>query len=162
MDKPYIKTDAAGRVIEDNRPGATTVHVLEKDALAKREERFTKGIERIADTLERYVDEKIESDKVLCGILRDMNIREEIKLKENQTMQEPKNNDAGVTSKAEPSNGDVVKALNQLKAEMAALTERCLALDLALETKVNQIEGNLAGNKMNLTDLLERIKVLEG
>ena len=49
-----------------------TVHVLEKDALAAREERFTQGIERIANSIERYVDERIESDKVLLGILRDI------------------------------------------------------------------------------------------
>jgi len=50
------------------------VHVLEQDALAKREERFTQGIERIADALEAYINERIESDKVLIGILSDMDL----------------------------------------------------------------------------------------
>jgi len=74
MAKPMLKTDNRGKIVEDNRPGATTIDVLEKDALPKREERFTQGIERIAEVLDRYVDEKIESDKVLIGVLQNMNL----------------------------------------------------------------------------------------
>ena len=77
MGKPMLKTNGHGKIVEDNRPGAKTIHVLEKDALAKREERFTQGVERIAEVLERYVDEKIETDKLLLGLLNEMNLRQE-------------------------------------------------------------------------------------
>ena len=38
----------------------------------KREERITQGVERIADALEGYINERIESDKVLFGLLREI------------------------------------------------------------------------------------------
>jgi len=48
----------------------------ERDEAVEVVHRILNNTDRIAETFERYVDEKIESDKVLIGLLNDMKLRQ--------------------------------------------------------------------------------------
>lgn len=89
-------------------------------------------LERIAGLLEWFVDQKIESDKVLCGILKTMNNREEIKWTKGDVMA-GNETDQGVVNAQSTDIKAFMKVVNEIHEEMlknlSRLADRITALE---------------------------------
>jgi len=91
-------------------------------------------LERIADLLEWFVDQKIESDKVLCGILKTMNNREEIKWNQGEIMA-GNETDQGVVNAQSTDIKAFMKVVNEIHEEMLKNLSRLAGRVTALEAK---------------------------
>ena len=109
---------------------------LERKMMAKKEEEVLEAfqslvdvIDRVADALEYYIKDRIESDKVLIGLLNDMNLRQE----KESTMTRENENQGVMTSQqmdVEEFKKSVLKIEKDLNTALSSLSERITKLEL--------------------------------
>jgi len=112
----------------------------ERDEAVEVVHRILNNTDRIAEKFERYVDEKIEIDKVLIGILNDMNLRQEM-----ESTMARENENQGITAKTEatPAEADAVSE------RISGLTKSIAGLLLRMDTAEKRLEELPEDRRLN-------------